>query len=233
MVGPVGFSNCTAQTEERAMNLLIVAISLLSLQSSPPSMTADELAERVMKASGADAWQHVTRVKYTFVIQGRGNGKPPQMRAHDWDVKNHTDTVNLGPKGTATAKLNGPNESEDAKNAFGAWTNDTYWLMAPLKVMDPGVMRSLKPDETIDGKTYHLLHLSFDSVGMTPTDQYNLYVDPTDYMVRHWDYIPAGGKPTRFTWEDYQDYKGVKFATKHALGGKPVLTFTNIEVTTE
>jgi len=220
------------------MNVMIagMAVMLMLGPTAPPAgstMTADELAERVMKASGADAWQHVTRVKYTFVIQGRDGSKPPQMRAHDWNVKNHTDTVNLGPKGPVTAKLNGPNDSEDAKKAFGAWTNDTYWLMAPLKVMDPGVKRSLEPDETIDGKKYHVLHLSFESVGMTPTDQYNLYVDPSDYMVRHWDFIPAGGKPTRFTWEDYHDYKGVKFATKHAIGGKPVLTFTNISVETE
>ena len=44
---------------------------------------------------------------------------------------------------------------------------------------------------------------------------------------------PDAANATRFTWEDYHDYKGVKFATKHAIGGKPVLTFTNISVETE
>ena len=98
------------------MNVMIagMAVMLMLGPTAPPAgstMTADELAERVMKASGADAWKNVTRVKYTFVIQGRDGSKPPQMRAHDWNVKNHTDTVNLGPKGPVTAKLTEENHT--------------------------------------------------------------------------------------------------------------------------
>ena len=210
-----------------SLPLLVIALSIGSLlrNESPPPASADELAAAVMKASGADAWPKVTRVKFTFDF-GKG------ARSHDWDVKNHTDTVTSNGK-TMTAKLNGSHDNPDAKNAFGAWTNDTYWLMAPLKVMDPGVHRTLKPDETIDGKTYHVLHLSFDHVGMTPTDQYNLFVDPETNLVRHWDYIPAKGQQRRFTWDEYKDFNGLKLSTEHKINGNPAIKLTDIVVTTE
>jgi hypothetical protein len=204
---------------------LISIAMLLQPAPSSPAPSADELAAAVMKASGADNWSKVTRVKFTFVA-GKGS------RSHDWDVKNHTDTVTVNGK-TMTAKLNAPNSDEDAKKAFGAWTNDSYWLMAPMKVMDRGVKRSVQADETIDGKTYHVLHLSFEKVGMTPSDQYNLFVDPETNLVRHWDYIPAKGEPRRFTWDEYKDFNGIKLATEHKINGSPAITFTGIEVMTE
>ena len=209
-----------------SLAMMVVSISFGSLFRQPaPPRSADALAEAVMKASGAEAWPKVTRVKFTFVA-----GKA--SRAHDWDVKNHTDTVTGNGK-TMTVKLNGPKDTDEAKRAFGAWTNDSYWLMAPMKVMDPGVVRTLQPDETIDGKPYHVLHLNFKNVGMTPTDQYNLYVDPETNLVRHWDYIPAKGEQRRFSWDEYQDFNGLKLATEHKVDGNPAVTFTGIEVTTE
>jgi hypothetical protein len=209
-----------------SMALLIVSMSLGSLHRQPaPAMSADELAAAVMKASGGDAWSKVTHVKFTFVA-----GK--QSRAHDWDVKKQTDTVTVNGK-SMTAKLTGAHNTDESKKAFGAWTNDSYWLMAPLKVMDAGVKRTIKPDETIDGKSYHVLHLSFDSVGMTPTDQYNLFVDPETNLVRHWDYIPAKGEGRRFSWDEYQDFNGIKLSTEHKVNGQPAIKFTGIEVTTD
>jgi len=210
-----------------SFTLLAVTISLGSLLREPPApaMSADELAAAVMKASGGDVWPKVTHVKFSFVA---GNG----ARAHDWDVTKHTDTVTDNGK-SMTTNTNGKNTDPDAKKAFAYWTNDTYWLMAPLKVMDPGVTRTIKPDETIDGKAFHVLHLSFAKVGMTPSDQYNLFIDPESNLVRHWDYIPAKGGSRRFSWDEYKDFSGIKLSTEHKVNGKPAITVTGVEVTTE
>jgi hypothetical protein len=207
--------------------MLALAISLGSFLRQPaaPAISADELATAVMKASGGDVWPKVTRVKFTFAA---GNGS----RSHDWDVKNHTDTVTDKGK-SMTANTNGKNPDAEAKKAFAYWTNDTYWLMAPLKVMDPGVTRTVKPDETIDGKAYHVLHLSFGKVGMTPSDQYNLFIDPETNLVRHWDYIPAKGTQRRFSWDEYKDFNGIKLSTEHKVNGAPAITVTGVEVVTE
>ena len=199
--------------------------------SAPKDMTADSLAADVMRASGAAVWPRVKRVRFTFNVDRPDGSK--SGRTHDWDLRKRTDTVTTTDGKTMTARLDGPNETEDAKRAFAAWTNDTYWLMAPLKVMDGGVVRSMKDDVAIEGKTYHVLHLSFESVGLTPTDQYDLFVDPESKLVRWWDFIPAKGEPRRFSWDEYKDFSGVKLSTEHKVNGKPAITFTDVQVTVE
>jgi hypothetical protein len=208
----------------------ILILGTLLQPATTPAITADQLARDVMKASGADAWPKVTRIKFTFNVE-RPDGKR-MSRAHDWDIAAGTDTVTFNGK-TITAKLSAgvDQADEDSKNAFAAWTNDSYWLLAPLKVMDGGVIRSVKPDETIDGKTYHVLHLSFQNVGMTPTDQYDLFIDPQSKLVRHWTYIPAGGEPRRFTWDAYQSIHGLNLSTEHRIGDKLAITFTDVSAT--
>jgi hypothetical protein len=211
---------------------ILILAALVQPQQQPapaPSLSADELAAAVMKASGADAWKSVTRVRFTWTLN-RPDGQVVQ-RKHDWDVGNMTDTVTVGDK-TTTVKLVGTPSDEASKNAFQAWTNDSYWLLAPMKVMDAGVTRTVKPDETIDGKTYHVLHLSFANVGLTPGDQYDMFVDPETHLVRVWNYIPANKPPRQFTWDEYKDFKGVKLATEHKIGGKVAIAIGDVELTT-
>src|SRR3954452_17142180 len=132
----------------------LAVISLLILCCAGP---ADELAEKVMKANGAQNWPKVSRVKFTWTLD-KGDGKPI-ARTHDWDIRKLTDTVTVDGK-TMTCKVTGPNDTPESKEAFKAWTNDAYWLIAPMKIMDAGVNRTVMPDEQIDGKTCHVLHLS-------------------------------------------------------------------------
>lgn len=207
--------------------ILPAMLSLLILCSAGP---ADELAEKVMKANGAQNWPKISRIKFSWCVD-RGEGNKI-VRAHDWDIRKMTDTVTVDGK-TMTCKVSGANDTQEAKDAFAAWTNDSYWMMAPMKIMDAGVNRTVKPDEQIDGKTYHVLHLSFGTVGLTPGDQYNQYIDPESNLLAHWDYIPAGSEPKRFTWEDYKDFNGVKIATMHKMNGKPVITIEDVSVTTD
>src|SRR5436190_5427863 len=203
------------------MTILILPLMMTLLVDSPapaPSAapaSADALADAVMKASGGDVWPKVKTIKFSFVVH-RGNGD--MRRTHLWDVKNHTDTITSSDgKEMSVNVSHKPAGKGDDMKAFGMWTNDTYWLLAPLKVKDPGVKRELKPDQEADGKTYHVLHLSFESVGMTPGDQYNLYVDPQTNLVRAWDYIPHDGKSTHFTWDGYQDFNGLQLSTEHKV----------------
>jgi len=71
------------------------------------------------------------------------------------------------------------------------------------------------------------------SVGLTPGDQYNQYIDPETNLLVAFDHIPAGGEPRRFTWEDYKDFNGVKISTMHKMNGKPTVTITDISVMTD
>jgi hypothetical protein len=217
--------------KERSMKSITgaaVVFALLSVAAGPSSSTAPSspadavaLAEAVMKASGAEVWRKVTRIKFNFA--GRNY--------HDWDVKNMTDTVTSGGK-TVTVNLNNPGNGADQKQAFRQWTNDSYWLLMPLKLGDPGVKLKREAPAEIDGTKYEVLHVSFDKVGLTPDDQYLLYVDPQTHLVRHWDYMPSQDRKTRMSWEGYQTVKGLTLSTEHKTP-RGSLKITQIEVTTE
>src|SRR4029078_10700710 len=68
-------------------------------------------------------------------------------------------------------ELAGDELKEMLERAYGAWVNDTYWLLMPYKLEDPGVHLSSAGEETMGGHTYDKLHLSFDHVGLTPGAQ--------------------------------------------------------------
>ncbi len=59
--------------------------------------------------------------------------------------------------------------------------------------------------------------MNFDKVGLTPKDQYRLYIDPATKLLASWDYIPEPGKSKHGTWENYQKSGGLTLATKHKM----------------
>ena len=64
------------------------------------------------------------------------------------------------------------------------------------------------------------LRLSFEGVGLTPGDQYLLYIDPETKLVRAWDYIPKADTVMHGSWEKYETFGGLKLATEHNFAGK-------------
>lgn len=190
----------------------------------------DRLAQKVFYASGGKSWHTVSRIKFTFNVID--DGKTVLSRSHDWDLVAGTNTVTTADNST-TLYLNTPPSTPAEKSAFAAWTNDTYWLLMPLKLFDPGVNRLMLVPETIGPKQYEVLQLTFGDVGLTPGDTYNLYIEPTLARVKYWDYIPNPDKKLRFSWDDYETFGPLTLATSHSLvGGTRQITLTNISVET-
>ena len=63
------------------------------------------------------------------------------------------------------------------------WTNDTYWLLMPYKLRDPGVVLRDQGTVTRDGRAYRALGLSFEQVGETPGDRYTVFVNPANSRI--------------------------------------------------
>jgi hypothetical protein len=189
---------------------------------------ATALADQVMKASGAERWPQVKRVEFTFNVDV--DGKAQLVAKHDWDLVAGTDAVTWNGQ-TVIVKLADPNQSEQTKAAFQRWTNDSYWLLAPLKLRDAGVKLSYQGERQEEGKGKKslVLHVSFERVGLTPTDQYNLYIDPETHLLRAWDYIPEPRKKMNATWFAYRTYDGLTLATDHMMGDKHIF-FTDVYV---
>ena len=171
--------------------LMLGLLATLTWLAAAPAAESDakaaKLAEAVFKASGGYNWPRVKAIKFTFTVEQ--GGKTLLKAAHHWNIRSNTDTVSWGEK-TITVDLKNPGTDADAKAAYARWVNDSYWLLMPLKLKDPGVKLAYKGQQTIEKKSYEVLNLSFAGGGLTPGDQYNIYIDPVTNLVMHWDYLP-------------------------------------------
>jgi hypothetical protein len=227
-----------------AGSLLTATFALAPYAVSAEAPTAESVAAHVMQSlGGQQAWDSTHYIRFNFL--GR--------RTHWWDkwtgrhrlegqTKEGQHYVVLENVNTKEGKawLDGkPVEGEKAKemldNAYGAWVNDTYWLIEPYKLRDPGVNLSYAGEETADGKTYDKLALSFGQVGLTPGDRYWVYVDRKTGLVDRWDYIlqdmPKDGPATGWRWEGWQKYGNIMLAPHRVqVGGDKKLELTDIAV---
>ncbi len=222
--------------------LLLLPFTLASLASLPAQAADDkaapaaaandparakQLADAVIKASGGDAWGNVKTLTFTFQVEQTGKSEPLLSAKHVWDVPGNKDTVTWNGK-TVTIDLGAPNTEGEALDAMKRWTNDAYWLVAPLKLRDPGVNLSYAGQGKLpDGKAVEMLDVSFGKVGLTNNDRYRLYIDPTSHLIQRWDYQPSPDKTISSSWEKYQQVGGMKLSTEHDFGDKRLL-FLNV-----
>ena len=208
-----------------AATVFLVILGTIARAADEP--TAPGLAREVWKASGGESWSGVKELRFTFVVEVEG--KTVASAAHIWKVAEGTDEVTWKDK-HVTINVNTPPTEGDAKAAYARWVNDSYWLIAPLKVLDPGVTVKAEGAKEINGVASETLQLSFGAVGLTPTDRYVMYVDPQTKLLRSWDYQPKEGAGMQATWEKYETFGGLKLSTEHHFGGKTI-KFTDVKVT--
>ena len=88
------------------------------------------------------------------------------------------------------------------------WINDSYWLVMPWKLQDPGVnLKHLKTEKLPNGNMADVLQLTFNDVGVTPENKYHIFVDQTDHLIKQWAFFPNfNDAEPRFTmpWDNYQ-----------------------------
>lgn len=196
----------------------------LSPASAPrPTLetAADSLAWRLVEAAGGlDAWQALHRLRFDFAVV-RDTAEAFHAR-HLWDRSTGRYRVEypVGEDSTLVALFNVQRFDSEAPDgaaylngmpldsiatrtrlaeAYERFVNDTYWLLAPLKLFDPGVRRALAPDSAATGT--HVLSLSFDRVGLTPGDRYWLTTDATGRLTR-WSFVLESGERGSYAWTD-------------------------------
>ncbi len=175
------------------------------------------IADQVMEAQGGRAAWDSTRY-ITFNFFGR--------RSHLWDKLTgdvrieHTDAKNEKityllnvhtQEGRVLSDAQG--ESTDPQlleRGYGAWVNDTYWLVMPFKLKDDGVtLKYLGMGEAAAGTEAHVLQLTFDHVGVTPLNKYHVYVNDETHLVEQWDFFMTAedAEPRMSTpWTNYLPY---------------------------
>ena len=165
----------------RSVPLLLIAALVLAALPATAQPTADQIADQVQQAlGGKEAWDQTRFIRFSFA--GR--------RTHHWDKwtgrhrvegqsqdgKSYVVLSNINTKeGDAWIdgqKAEGDQKKEWLDRAYGAWVNDTYWLLMPYKLRDPGVNLTYAGKAEVDGIQYDKLALSFGKVGLTPGDRY-------------------------------------------------------------
>lgn len=179
---------------------------------------AELLADRMLGAINADAWEAIPFVGWSF----RGTNH------YVWDRKNHIAEVRWNDavvvidlntlEGTARLGdqvLSGKDKASALDYAYTNWCNDSFWLNAPAKIRDDGTERSLVALE--DGRSGLLVQ--YTSGGVTPGDAYLWVLDEDglpEYFRMWVEIIPIGG--LKATWEKWEAHSGAMFATEHSIG---------------
>lgn len=90
------------------------------------------------------------------------------------------------------------------------WINDSYWLVMPFKLKDSGVtLFYVGEDTTMTGVKSDVIRLTFDGVGVTPQNAYDIWVDYDKKLVQQWAYYSdAENQEPNFVlpWTDYQEH---------------------------
>ncbi len=150
---------------------------------------ANAFAEKILDRIKHENYKTTNTIEWSF--GGRRHFKW-NKKEHIVDVSWDTIRVNLYPEARekSTVYFNDKKqETADTKIVKRAWdifNNDNYWLVAPHKIFDDGVVRSLT---TIEGKT--ALEVNFTKGGTTPGDSYIWMVDSTYLPVKYFMTVPS------------------------------------------
>ena len=223
--------------------LLLAFPFTLRAQAKASDAKATEIADQVMKSlGGKKRWDDLVGLRWTF--GGSVNDTVRNSRRHAWNkhtgwhrVEGKTRAVQsfvfihqVGTdKGMAWmdgTPIEGDSLKKLMKRAQSLWINDTYWMLMPYKLRDPGVTLQYDGEVSEGDKTYDKLALSFNHVGETPGDHYWVYVNRADHRVEKWDMVLEGDQPPprTYTWEGWEQHDGLWFPTAHRQDKTNVFT---------
>ncbi len=205
---------------------------------------------------GKDAWPQARYLSFRWIVAREGN-KLADIR-HHWDrgtgryrvegTSRRDQTHFVVLFNTATKEgdvyLNGEPVTVDSirtqwlERGYARFINDSYWLLMPYKLKDPGVVLHYDGEKTLDGRTYDVVKVTFENVGLTPGDTYWAFIDKEDRLMHRWEYVlqsyKEGQPATGWWWRDWQTFGGIKLATdKVTDDGTRRIYFEDIVVAAE
>lgn len=224
-----------------ALTLSVAAVA--GKDANPPAPGFDQagsdadamrIADGVMAAMGGrEHWDAAQTIGWTIF----GRTHVWNKRTGDYRLEADTTLVVMNVNSMQGRAWEKGNEVADAakrdevlKNAKSIWINDMYWLLMPYKLKDSGVTLKYGGEKaTPDGRSADVLVLTFKSVGDTPENKYDVYVDRESGLVTQWSYYKAAtDAEPRFTlpWTGWADYDGILLAS----GRGPKVEVTGIQV---
>jgi hypothetical protein len=196
-------------------------------EGSDPKAIA--LADSVMKACGGRyAWDQTRYMRWTFfnnrmlVWDKKQNRVRIEFMKQDMKVLLNMDDMTGKVWKDGVALTEPDSIKKYLQRGKEAWINDSYWLVMPFKLKDSGVTLKYlgKRKNALDSEC-DVLELTFKSVGVTPDNKYNLYVNPSSKLIVQWDYFKkySDEKPSMSTpWADYRGLGNIMLALNRGEG---------------
>ena len=208
----------------------IVVVSCKPNQKEEKQLT---LAQKIASAHGFDNWDRVSRIDFVFNVD---RDSSHFERSWSWSPKsNDISLIN----GNDTISYNRSYLDSTSLAADRRFINDKFWLLVPFQlVWDEGtkISESTKSSGPISKREFNKISIQYsDNGGYTPGDTYHVFFDD-NYIIREWIYQSSDTlkSPKSYTFENYQDFNGLKIATEHKKSeGNWNLNFTNIKVVLE
>lgn len=221
------------------LKLIIIAVALIltSCKSDKAETTSNDtkeltVAEKIATAHGFENWKNVSEIKFTFKVDRdtiKGNG-----RTWSWQPK--TNTVSMSA-GTRNVTYNQNKIDSTNMGADQAFINDKFWLLVPFQlVWDSAATLSepIKAEAPISKTQMDMITITYSNEGgYTPGDAYDIYYG-SDYLIKEWAFRKGNAETASLTntFENYQDFNGIKIAIDHKRdGGKWNLNFGDVSVT--
>lgn len=159
---------------------------------------AEQLATKMLSALDHEAYKNTNYLEWTFKKRHHYKWQKNQQRCQVFWEDYKVDLNLNSPSESRTFihgfEVFGEKSSELIKKAINFFYNDSFWLVAPYKVLDAGTERRLV---TLDSGKKALL-VTYTSGGKTPGDSYLWHLD-------------ASGKPTSFQmWVDILPIDGLE-----------------------
>lgn len=203
----------------------LAAVLLAPARPAAADAKAEEIAAKTLAAMGGQkAWDEVHFIRFTFAVNrhhhwdkwtGRHRVEFIDRKGDHYLVLENINT-RAGRAWKNGVELSGEEGAQTVQRGYETWINDTYWLIMPYKLRDPGVILTYAGEETVDGVLYDKLHLAFENVGVTPKDQYWAYINRETGLMDRWAYIlesyEPGQEATHWQWKGWQRYGKVLLA---------------------
>lgn len=243
------------RTESTAFVIALALGAWCGASAEERDVKAAAVADAVMKAGGGEAgWAATKYLRFTFVVEK--DGAVRASRTHYWDRvanRHHVEWTAKDGKSVVCIEYLDTREGVctagdqalfdgDAKpyleSAYDMWINDTYWLLMPYKMKDPGVHMKYDGEAKEGGKVYDKVLLTFDNVGLTPKDRYWAYVDRQTHRMDKWAYVlqddkgePGTGDPSVWKWTGWSKHGRVMLSSeKVSADGKTKILFKDLAV---
>jgi hypothetical protein len=230
------------------LGIASVPAALVSAQPAPDSTASDPravaIADRVMETLGGKSrWDALVGLRWSF--ESARNDTVLNTRRHSWNkhtgwhrvsgtgrdgapfVFIHNLNTGEGRAWMGGQEIQGDSLAKLLTRAKAIWINDTYWLLMPYKLRDPGVTLGYADTVRTGDQVCDKVALSFRNVGNTPGDRYWVHVDRATGRVVKWEMVLQGNQPppVAYAWEGWEQKDGLWFATaKRGAEGRTIYT---------